>query len=258
MTTPQLLAFDFDGVICDGLIEYFQTAWQAYCQLFKPPSNQPPEGLAERFYPLRPVIETGWEMPVLVAALVKGASNAQIIEQWPEMALPYLDAANLTKAQSVQTLDGVRDQWIQRDLQSWLDLHRFYPGMIDRLTALLASEIPIYIVSTKEGRFIKALLAQSGLDFPTERIFGKEVKRPKYETLRLLKEKHAAQRIWFVEDRLPALKAVAAQPDLAKTALFLADWGYNLDPDRETVRQSSRIHLLSLQQIVQKFGSWIS
>ncbi len=264
MTTPQLVAFDFDGVICDGLIEYFQTAWQAYCQLFRPqvnqlidrPIDQPPDGLADKFYPLRPVIETGWEMPVLVEALVKGASSAQIIEQWPQMALPYLDAAGLTKAQSVQTLDSVRDQWIQRDLQSWLDLHRFYPGMIDRISELLAGEIPVYIISTKEGRFIKALLAQSGLDFPTAQIFGKEVKRQKYETLRLLKEKHNIRQIWFVEDRLPALQAVAQQPDLDEVELFLAGWGYNLESDREVSRQDPRIRLLSLQQVVQKFDNW--
>ena len=206
---PDLIAFDFDGVICDGLIEYFQTAWQAYCQLFNPDSEQPPAGLAEKFYPLRPVIETGWEMPVLVEALVKGASAQQVIDQWPEMALPYLEAANLTKEQSVQALDGVRDRAIQEDLPAWLALHRFYPGMIACLGNLLAGELPIYIVSTKEGRFIQALLAQSGLSFPAENILGKEVKRPKYETLRLLKEKHSVENSWFIEDRLPALRAVA-------------------------------------------------
>ncbi|MEL7359602.1 MAG: HAD family hydrolase [Cyanobacteria bacterium J06555_13] len=256
-TPPDLIAFDFDGVICDGLIEYFQTAWKAYYQLFKPQNDQPPAGLAEKFYPLRPVIETGWEMPVLVEALVKGASDEQIIDEWPELALPYLDAAGLTKTQSVQTLDGVRDQWIKRDLQDWLGLHQFYPGMIDRVGELLSGDVPIYIVSTKEGRFIKALLAKSGLSFPEERIFGKEVKRPKYETLRLLKEKHSVEKVWFIEDRLPALRAVTGQADLEKVELFLADWGYNLEPDREAARQERRIHLLSLEKVVQKFDSWM-
>gem|GEM_PF-4100580 len=26
--TPTLIALDFDGVLCNGLIEYFQTAWR--------------------------------------------------------------------------------------------------------------------------------------------------------------------------------------------------------------------------------------
>ncbi len=257
MNPPALIAFDFDGVICDGLIEYFETAWQAYCQLFEPEETTPPDGLAERFYPLRPVIETGWEMPVLVEALMQGAKDQQIVDEWPEMALPYLEAANLTKTQSVQMLDGVRDQKIQSDLQSWLDLHRFYPGIVDRLKTLLDSDLLIYIVSTKEGRFIQALLAQSGVDLPGDRILGKEVKRPKYETLRLLKEQHEVENIWFIEDRLPALKAVAEQNDLSAVQLFLADWGYNLESDRQFARQDDRIHLLSLQQVVQPFDKWL-
>ncbi|MEM6451665.1 MAG: HAD family hydrolase [Cyanobacteria bacterium P01_D01_bin.105] len=256
MASPDLIAFDFDGVICDGLIEYFQTAWSAYCELFQTISTKPPSGLAEKFYPLRPVVETGWEMPVLIQALVQGASADKIIAEWPEMALPYLTAANLTKTQSVQALDGTRDRWIETDLQGWLDLHRFYPGMIETLGKLLNGDLPIYIVSTKEGRFIKALLAQSGVNFPSERIIGKEVKRPKYETLRLLKQTHAVNKIWFIEDRLPALKGVEQQEDLSAVELFLADWGYNLEPDREAARQDSRIHLLSLEKVVQGFDSW--
>lgn len=263
MTSPELIVFDFDGVICDGLMEYFQTAWRAYCQIFTANDESvdeaapPPAGLAEQFYPLRPVIETGWEMPVLIQALVQGASSAQIIEQWPQMALPYLAAAGLSKAQSVQALDGVRDIWIQQDLAGWLGLHRFYPGLIERLKELLALDLPVYIVSTKEGRFIQALLAQSGLDFPAERILGKEVKRPKYETLRQLKAVHAVTRVWFIEDRLPALMGVAEQDDLSDVQLFLADWGYNLERDRAIAAQDPRIHLLSLEQIVQQFDQWL-
>ena len=256
MPSPNLIAFDFDGVICDGLIEYFQTAWRAYCELFEPEDSTPPADLADKFYPLRPVVETGWEMPVLVRALVKGASAETIVEQWPQMALPYLEEANLSKAQSVQALDGVRDRWIKNDLQSWLDLHRFYPGMVEKLGTLLASDLPVYIVSTKEGRFIDALLSQSGVDFPKERIIGKEVKRPKYETIRLLKQEHSVSNIWFIEDRLPALRGVAEQEDLSDVELFLADWGYNLAPDRAAAGQDPRIHLLSLEKVVQGFDSW--
>ena len=256
MASPQLLALDFDGVICDGLIEYFQTAWRAYCLLFKPEDDRPPEGLAEKFYPLRPIIETGWEMPVLVRSLVAKEPSEKIVAQWPEMAARYLAAAGLDKTQSAGALDGVRDRWIEEDLQSWLSLHRFYPGLIEWLNKLLASDLPLYIVSTKEGRFIKALLAQSGVDFPSERIIGKEVKRPKYETLRLIKEQHAVSSIWFVEDRLPALSQVKQQNDLVEVQLFLAAWGYNLASDRDLARQDSRIRLLSLEQIVQPFDAW--
>ena len=253
---PDLVAFDFDGVICDGLIEYFQTAWRAYCKLFKPNSLEPPDGLAEQFYPLRPVIETGWEMPMLLRSLIVGKTADEIIAGWPELALPFLEETKLTQAEAASVLDGERDRWIATDLDNWLAQHRFYPHMIAVLQASLTKR-PTYIVSTKEGRFIQQLLQQSGVAMPADTILGKEVKRPKYETLRLLTANHTHDNqppsIWFIEDRIKALQSVKKQSDLDHVELFLADWGYNLAPERQTAQEDSRIHLLSLDSVVQKF-----
>ena len=249
---PELLAFDFDGVICDGLVEYFQTSWQAYCQLYKPEVTGPPTGLAERFYKLRPVIETGWEMPILLQALIAGETDEAIIAGWPAMANPYLNDAGLTPEQTVKAVDGTRDQWISNRLDSWLDLHRFYPHMLTVLSSAI-SLTTTYIVSTKEGRFIRQLLEKNDVHLPSDRIIGKEIKQPKYETLRQLMAKHKTLSVWFIEDRLKALTAVKQQSDLADVKLFLADWGYNLKPERETAQQDDRIDLLSLGQLVQMF-----
>ncbi|MGD1951581.1 MAG: HAD family hydrolase [Leptolyngbyaceae cyanobacterium] len=255
---PDLVAFDFDGVICDGLIEYFQTAWRAYCKLFQPDSLKPPGGLAEQFYPLRPVIETGWEMPMLLRALVSGKPADEIIAGWPNLAMPFLAETSLTQAEAAKVLDGERDRWISTDLDSWLAQHRFYPNMLEVLQASLAKR-PTYIVSTKEGRFIQQLLKQSGVAMPSNNILGKEVKRPKYETLRLLTAKHINHTqpptIWFIEDRIKALQSVKKQSDLGHVELFLADWGYNLAPERQAAQADTRIHLLSLDAVVQKFDA---
>lgn len=256
---PDVLAFDFDGVICDGLIEYFQTAWRAYCKLFKPENLEPPAGLAEKFYPLRPVIETGWEMPMLLRALLAGKTEAEIVAGWPEMALPFLEEANLEKSEAAKILDGERDRWIATDLDNWLAQHRFYPNMLSVLQNSLEKR-PTYIVSTKEGRFIQQLLKQSGVAMPPDKILGKEVKRPKYETLRLLTKTYTTDEnsppsIWFIEDRIKALQGVKKQSDLGHVELFLADWGYNLEPERQSAQADDRIHLLSLDSVVQKFES---
>ncbi|NEQ48627.1 MAG: HAD family hydrolase [Leptolyngbya sp. SIO3F4] len=255
---PDVVAFDFDGVICDGLIEYFQTAWRAYCKLFKPKSPEPPEGLANQFYPLRPVIETGWEMPMLLRALILDKTDEEIVANWPELALPFLEELGISKTEAAKTLDGERDHWIATDLDNWLGQHRFYPNMLNVLQASLEKR-PTYIVSTKEGRFIQQLLKQSGVAMPPEKILGKEVKRPKYETLRLLTNSHTIDnqfpKIWFIEDRIKALQAVKQQPDLDHIELFLADWGYNLTPERQAAQGDNRISLLSLDTVVQKFDA---
>ena len=257
--SPMILALDFDGVVCDGLIEYFEVAWRTYCQIWSPANDTPPDDLALRFYRLRPVIETGWEMPVLIKALIEGFSDDQILQSWTNITPQILAADNL-EAKAVSTkLDHLRDEWIQTDLDGWLSLHRFYPGVIERLKITLKSEIQLYIVTTKEGRFVKELLQQEGVNLPPENIFGKEIKRPKYETLRELIKKANTQpaSLWFVEDRLKTLQLVQQQSDLNHVQLFLADWGYNTQPEREAGKNDSRIHLISLSHFNHDFSTWL-
>ena len=64
---PNLLVFDFDGVIVDGMSEYWWSARRS-CQTLRRGIDLPQE-TPERFRQLRPWIHHGWEM-VLIAALL--------------------------------------------------------------------------------------------------------------------------------------------------------------------------------------------
>jgi phosphoglycolate phosphatase-like HAD superfamily hydrolase len=247
---PELLALDFDGVLCDGLREYFQTAWQAHCQLWIGELLSPPEGLAEAFYRLRPIVETGWEMPVLIHALRSGFGESEILADWANIAVELLQHHQTSPQVVGAVVDGIRDRAIASDLTTWLGAHRFYPGVIDRLKQVEN----FVIISTKEGRFIQQLLTDAGVNLPPERIFGKEQKRPKYEILCELRPHYAS--IWFLEDRLPTLEKVIQQPDLHDVGLFLADWGYNLATERDRAAQSDRIQLIGLEHFTGPFTSW--
>ncbi|MEM9216422.1 MAG: HAD family hydrolase [Cyanobacteria bacterium P01_F01_bin.150] len=252
-----ILALDFDGVICDGLIEYFQTAWSAYCQIWQPSDTTPPDGIAEQFYPLRPVIETGWEMPVLLRSLLLKIPADDILNDWPGVSKRLVANESLAPKAIAKAVDGSRDLWIQSNLDHWLSQHRFYPGVLDWVKGYLASPTHTVIISTKEGRFIQQLLAQQQVDIPPHHIYGKEVKRPKYETLRLvmadvkphLNKDSDSLQVAFLEDRLNALQLVADQPDLKHVQLYLADWGYNTAADRSRVESLNGIELLSLSDV---------
>jgi len=263
---PTILALDFDGVICDGLIEYFQTAWRTYCQIWLPASQTPPAELANSFYRLRPVIETGWEMPVLIKALLLGISEQKILQEWSAIAQNLLKEAGLVAADIGRKLDQIRDEWIATDLNSWLSLHRFYPGIVERLrrmvslpqASLVASSVQPVIVTTKEGRFVSQLLQQQGIQIPDKWIIGKESKRPKHQIIRELitVTDEMPRSLWFVEDRLKTLQLVQQQLDLEAVKLYLADWGYNTAFERESACRNPRIHLLSLSQFAQDFSAW--
>lgn len=252
---PTIIALDFDGVICDGLVEYFATTKRAYEQIWQPDFEQDLETLEKSFYKLRPVIETGWEMPVLLRALILGIEEAVVLKSWNRVRDSIVTKENIAPKIAAQTLDSVRDNWITNDLSGWLKLHRFYPGILAILTKILSSSSKLYIVTTKEGRFVQQLLKQQGIPIARDSIIGKEAKRPKYETLRLLQDNSQESNfnIWFVEDRLPALQLVKQQPDLKPIVkLFLADWGYNLERDRKIADNDPDINLISLEDFQQK------
>ncbi|RCJ25167.1 haloacid dehalogenase [Nostoc minutum NIES-26] len=257
-SSPRILALDFDGVICDGLIEYFEVAWRAYCQIWSPANDTPPDDLALRFYRLRPVIETGWEMPVLIEALVDGIPDEKILQEWVTIAPQILLDNKLQAREIAAKLDNLRDKWITTDLDGWLSLHRFYPGVVEKIKATIDSEIKLYIITTKEGRFVEQLLQQEGVNLPPAAIFGKEVKRPKYEILReLIQAAENPVSLWFVEDRLKTLQLVQQQTDLENVKLFLADWGYNTQAERKAAQNDPRIQLLTLSQFAKNFSAWL-
>ena len=256
--SPTILALDFDGVICNGLIEYFQTAWRTYCKVWSCTDKNQTEDLANKFYRLRPVIETGWEMPVLIKALLEGFEEDKILEDWSNISKQILRQDDFDSQEIAVMLDKERDEWIANDLDGWLSMHQFYPGVIERIENIYNQQITFYIITTKEGRFVKELLQKSGFDLPREAIFGKEEKRPKYEILRELKQESDSLNVslWFIEDRIKTLYKVKEQTDLEDVELFLADWGYNTPKEREKARQDMRIRLISLGQFVDNFGSW--
>ncbi|MDB9414753.1 HAD family hydrolase [Microcystis aeruginosa] len=252
---PRILALDFDGVLCDGMIEYFQISKRTYETLW-------PETIPEDFFPrfsqLRPVIETGWEMPLLLRSLVFGIPDEEALNNWPLIRQNLLEREKIAKKVLSNALDGLRDRWIESDLESWLALHQFYQPAIDRLASLLDSDFLVYIITTKESRFVKQLLQKVAINFPAARLIGKEIKQPKYLTIQqiLADLPEYPANFWFVEDRLDALELVQQQADLNDVGLYLADWGYNTAQMRQKVAQDTRIKLLSLSQFAADFTHW--
>lgn len=256
MEIPEVLALDFDGVLCDGLVEYFQTAWQTYTQVWKVSDSAPPSGMAEGFYRLRPVIETGWEMPVLIRAMVEGISEEEILSNWRGICQKIMARDGLKAGEIMDGVDGRRDRQIQRNRSEWLALHRFYPGIAPQLRSLLANpDLELVIITTKEARFVQELLQMENIDFPGDRIIGKSSKRPKTETL--LTFNPAEKQIWFIEDRWKTLLSVAQHPQLTTVKLFLATWGYNTPAEKQAASIHPRIQSLSLETFSQPLNQWL-
>ena len=123
MPIPDILTLDFDGVLCDGMQEYFEASRRTYMRIW-PDEPAPGEELFAAFRDLRPVIMTGWEMPLLLRALAQGRPPGAMLQHWEAVRDELMQAgAPQGKALSealTHTLDEVRRAWIATTPGDWL------------------------------------------------------------------------------------------------------------------------------------------
>jgi hypothetical protein len=260
--TPDILALDFDGVLCDGMREYFEASRQTYIRVW-PKERAPEADLFPAFRALRPVIMSGWEMPILLRAIVRGSDQAAISEKWDDVRDTLVRSESFPGADLIptlqHTLDDIRRQWIADDRDGWLSLNVPYCGL-DELRRVVAEPERTLVVTTKEGEFARLILDSWKVSLAG--IQGKEAGVHKCENLRTLIADFATARgrrptLWFVEDRLETLLHVTTHPDLADVHLFLATWGYNTPSARAVASRDARVSSLKLDQFRQGPSRWL-
>ena len=107
-----------------------------------------------------------------------------------------------------------------------------------------------------QARYTKAILEQkAGIDFPLDRIFSTTVSgQPKSEVLQMLCERHPGAKCNFVEDKLSTLEKVMNVDSLNPVHLYLVDWGYNTDAEKQVADEDDRIELINSS----KFGELLT
>ena len=248
-----VLALDFDGVICDSARETGVSAWRAMASLWpgRGGDEPPPDALAG-FVRVRPVLETGYQAPVLMRLVARGVPVAQILSDFPRLCRDEMAESGSSREELVGAFGTTRDRWIARDSDDWLARHRFYPGTIERLLRVLETT-PVFILTTKQERFARALLRSAGIDFPADRLFGLESGRNKEHILTELVEGPAYRdhRFHFVEDRLRTLDRVVDCPALDHMRLYLATWGYCTEAEKQRAAAHPRITLWDLPDFLE-------
>ena len=264
MSEPRVLALDFDGVLCDGRPEYFETARRAYAAAWPGADAGRAAAVADRFAAARPLVECGWEMPALLHALVRDLAECRLVDRhaWRETARRLLADARIDAEALARALNAARDAWFTRDADDWRRHHAFYPGIRARLLQAMDAGVTVVVVTTKAERFARALLVAQDARLGADDRQGTEPGRtvPKPESLRRLAVEHGlpgdAAGLWFVEDLPETLDSVRATPGLETARLFLAAWGYNTLEQRAAVSSRGAVDLLSLADFAAPFAAW--
>jgi phosphoglycolate phosphatase-like HAD superfamily hydrolase len=258
-----LFLFDFDGVVCDSCDECTVSALRT-CRklgvLDESAPEYPPQWLFDKMREIRPAIEIGWQIPVLLSVFLNQQRKAsepngppamtilEIIANYEELVANCLETWGKTEQDMVDTFGGIRDEWIQEDFNSWLDINTFYSGVPDALSNCKGEGI---LVTTKQQRFAIALCRHAGVGtgaLPDDCIYGLGQYKKKEDVIvdRIKAGKYAPQDTYFFEDRWPTLVKCLKDERLAGVRLHLCSWGYVTEGELELARAEPRVEVLGL------------
>lgn len=248
MPDTPLLVCDFDGVLVDGMPEYWWAARQAALQLR--PGLDLPEQAPPGFARLRPLMHQGWEMVLMAAELSRPDLDLEALLAAYDGTLPrVLQRWGWGRQQLQVALEDRRRQAMAQNLPGWLALHCFFPGVLERLRRLPGEGSEWLVLTTKGAAFARRILEAAELE--PRAVYGHEQGSKPDVLERLLAE---GRPLWFLEDRRPTLEQVRARPQLAAVRCFLVSWGYLAPGDAEDLPET--IQWLEPAQFEQPLARW--
>lgn len=257
MISKPLLIFDFDGVIIDGMDEYWSSAREACLELLEQQnySASLPETVPQAFRGLRPWVHEGWEMVLLAAELIRPNSCLSLkglkffTENYHQHCIEALKAWHWQPDQLQYALENVRRRAIKKDVSTWLSRHKPFPGVVKRLKQLNSEKIEFVVLTTKSAVFTAEIL--NNLQVQPHLLFGRE-SGSKPDVLLQLSTDHCIK--GFVEDRRATLERVLKTRGLSSLTCYLASWGYLKPKDKASL--PSGIQLLEPKTFMTPLASW--
>ncbi len=239
-----MLALDFDGVICDSVVEAWRSSRACAVEQGLPAAPDSPE-YRERFRKLRPLIAEGADF-LLIQGVLSGQGD------------PDLDAAVFRSARSRVSgkdystyrdlLAEFRRARIRADFPAWVTDHSLYPG-IPELLSLLHNDDRMVIVSTKQADVIAAILSRFSRQVPEPRIHYAGA-QAKLELIHGLAAERSipANQLLFVDDQPEHFRS-----NRRGMQCRLADWGY-LPPDRNEAEDPPLISREELAEVARNLS----
>ena len=260
-----LFLWDFDGVVCDSCDECTVSALRTCRKLgaldhIESMPDYPDRWLFDKMREIRPAIEVGWQIPVLLSVFLnqkydaeqsQGAkavmSAEEIIANYEQLVDEWLDKYSKTDRDMIDTFGSVRDEWIATDMDSWLDINTFYPGVAESISNCRGEGV---LVTTKQHRFAVALCRHAGVTsaLPDDDIYGLGMYKNKADVIvdRMEAGGYEAKDTRFFEDRWPTLAKCLKDDRLNGVKFFLCAWGYVTEAERKLAEAEPRVEVIGL------------
>ena len=252
MKSQKLFLFDFDGVIVDGMNEYWNSSLLAFEKFLNPSGILIDQNLynqvSKTFIEVRPWVKYGWEMIIIVNEIIKKENplndnnKIDFINKYHKNCQQIL-LDNSWVAEDLQKyLDEARKYQIDKDFDNWIKLHRPFYEVLDFINKIKEDKIKTGIITTKGKIFAGKILEKLNI-FP-ELIFGYESGSKVEIASRLSKEYEIMA---FIEDRRNTLIDIRQNNLTKHIPCYLADWGYLKNSDKTNLPHE--IKLLKLRNL---------
>ena len=249
MYSNKIFLFDFDGVIVDGINEYWHSSLLACEKYLNSPNITVDQKLYQKvpniFKELRPCVKYGWEMVLIVHEIIKkenplnNSNKDEYIKKYHQNSQRLLKDNCWLTEDLQKILDKSREDQIEKDFEKWVDLHKPFFEVLNFMEDLKIRGIKTGIITTKSKIFAEKILKQLNI-FP-EFIFGYE-SGTKIKITEKLTQTYEI--LGFIEDRKKTLINIKQNSETSHIPCFLADWGYLKESDKNKL--SNEIKLLKL------------
>ena len=247
MPDQKLVVWDFDGVLCDSLVECVTVANLAASQIRQPDLVVTEHNLHEICSPavvmplyqqlrlLRPFVVKGqdylWQYFNIEAFRATPAS----FDEYKAIAGPLFDPAQDAKYE--KAFYAARKQVQQIMQRQYFTLFKPYPRVLYAFRSSLMRNRN-YVCTARDQEGVSLLLGENAIDFPRERIFSKDFDGPipndgRSKTQQILtildREGGRDQKFLVIEDQVKAPAELAAT--CRNMEVVYASYGYGLEHD---------------------------
>ena len=240
----EVIALDFDGVLCDGMDEYLLVSWLAFAERDHAGDsfallNTIPSGFRDHFTRCRNFVRHSGHFIVPFLFPASFETQADFDAAYQSIETGKLEAF-------LERFNACRAHLRQGQPEQWLALHTLYPGVGP---ALKAARLPLFIVTGKDTASVLAILEAAGVNFEKDRVYGglTEKLTAFHDIMRRAGCK--AQSIAFYDDNV--LNVAEARGE-GFDAIW-ATWGYG-SPEHQRIAASQSIPSVDLDRFLMRLS----
>lgn len=236
----EVIAVDFDGVLCDGLDECLLVAWLAFADRSQPGDtiallDTIPSSFKDHFARCRNFVRHSGHfiVPFLFPATFE--TQADFDAAYKAVETGRLEAF-------LRRFEAGRTRLRQEQPKQWLNLHSLYPGV---RSALKSARLPLFIVTAKDTASVLAILDEARVSFGEDRIYGGvTAKLGAFHDI-MRQSGCGPDRIAIYDDNVP--NVAEARGD-GFDAVW-ATWGYS-SPEHRRIATSHSLPSIDLEQFL--------